>query len=111
MKLTSEIEKAFVDAKEALCKATLLAHPQLALMVDSSSDCVGAALQQRSSSTSPWQLLAFLSKKMEPAQVRYSAFDQELLACCAVVRHFPYMLEGRPFTIYTDHKPLTGGGG
>ncbi len=31
----------------------------------------------------------------------------ELFACVAGIRHFRYMLEGRPFTIYTDHKPLT----
>ena len=39
--------------------------------------------------------------------MRYSAFDRELFACVAGIRHFRYMLEGHPFTIYTDHKPLT----
>jgi hypothetical protein len=39
--------------------------------------------------------------------MRYSAFDQELFPCVAGIRHFRYMLEGRPFTKYTDHKPLT----
>jgi hypothetical protein len=39
--------------------------------------------------------------------MRYSAFDRELFACVTGIRHFRYMLEGRPFTIYTDHKPLT----
>jgi hypothetical protein len=50
---TPEMEKAFADAKAALCRTALLAHPQqgweLALTVDASLDCVGAALQQRSS--------------------------------------------------------------
>jgi hypothetical protein len=76
-------------------------------MVDASSDCVGAALQQRSSPSSPWQPLAFFSRKLEPAQIRYLAFDHELFACCAGIQHFRYMLEGGPFTIYTDHNPLT----
>ena len=66
-----------------------------------------AALQQRRSAAADWQPLAFFSKKLEPAQMRYSAFDRELFACVAGIRHFRYMLEGRPFTIYTDHKPLT----
>jgi transposase InsO family protein len=108
---TAELEKAFASAKSALCQAALLAHPrqgwELALMVDASADHVGAALQQRETASSPWQPLAFFSKKLEPAQVRYSAFDRELFACCAGIRHFRYMLEGRLFTIYTDHKPLT----
>jgi hypothetical protein len=40
-------------------------------------------------------------------QIRYSAFDRELFACVSGIRQFGYMLEGRPFTIYTDRKPLT----
>ena len=33
--------------------------------------------------------------------MRYSAFDLELIACVSGIHHFHYMLEGRPFTIYT----------
>jgi hypothetical protein len=48
---TLEMEKEFADAKSALCKTALLAHPQqgweLALMADASLDCAGVALQQR----------------------------------------------------------------
>ncbi len=35
------------------------------------------ALQQRSSPSSPWQPLAFFSRKLEQAQFRYSAFDRK----------------------------------
>jgi hypothetical protein len=102
---------AFDAARTALGAAALLAHPQqdqeLAVMVDASADHVGAALQQRRSAAADWQPLAFFSKKLEPAQIRYSTFDRELFACVAGIRHLRYMLEGRPFTIYTDHKPLT----
>jgi hypothetical protein len=73
-------------------------------MVDASADHVGAALQQRRLAAADWQPLAFFSKKLEPAQMRYSAFDRELFTG---ICHFRYMLVGRPFTIYTDHKPLT----
>jgi hypothetical protein len=41
------------------------------------------------------------------AQQKYSAFDRELFACFAGIRHFGYMLDGRRFAIFTDHKPLT----
>jgi hypothetical protein len=107
---TLQMVEAFDAARTALGAAALLAHPlqdeELAVMVDASADHVGAALQQRRSAAADWQPLAFFSKKLEPAQMRYSAFDRELLACVAGIRHFRYMLEGSPFTIYTDHKPL-----
>jgi RNase H-like domain found in reverse transcriptase len=99
------------SGQSAVAAATHLAHPvvgaQLCLMVDASADHVGAALQQRTRDSSPWQPLGFFSKKLDPAQRKYSAFDRELYACYAGIRHFSYMLEGRKFTIFTDHKPLT----
>jgi RNase H-like domain found in reverse transcriptase/Reverse transcriptase (RNA-dependent DNA polymerase)/Integrase zinc binding domain len=103
---------AAVDAaKQAVAAATDLAHPvqgaELALFVDASAEHVGAVLQQKIAASTAWQPLGFFLKKLEPAQVKYSAFDRELWACVAGIRHFRHMLEGRPFTIYTDHKPLT----
>ena len=52
------------------------------------------------------QPLAFFSVKLSPAQQKYSAFDRELLAIFEAVRHFRFDLEGRPFVVHTDHKPL-----
>jgi hypothetical protein len=49
----------------------------------------------------------FFSKKLDSAQVKYTAFDTELMACFQAIRHFRFMLEGRQFTLFTDHKPLT----
>jgi hypothetical protein len=90
-------------AKRAVAEAALLAHPvdgaENCLMVDASDVHVGASLQQRASPSSPWQPLGFFSKKLEAAQQRYSAFDRELWACFAGIRHFRYMLEGRRFAI------------
>ncbi len=54
-----------------------------------------------------WRLLSFFSKKLDAAQLKYSAFDRELLAAYLSVRHFRYMLDGRKFHILSDHKPLT----
>ena len=36
----------------------------------------------------------------------YSAYDRELTAVYQGIQHFKYALEGRRFTIFTDHKPL-----
>ena len=53
-----------------------------------------------------WQPLLFFSKKLSPAETRYSAFDRALLAVYATIRHFRHNLEGHNFFLNTDHKPL-----
>ena len=104
-----EMEKAFTEVKEALAAATTLAHPManpvLSLAVDASNHHVGGVLQQWKEGV--WQPLAFFSKKLTNTEARYSTLDRELLACVAAIRHFRFLLEGRAFTLYTDHKPLT----
>ena len=55
-------------------------------------------------SGSPWP---FFSKKLEPPEKKYSAFDKELLALYLGIWHFRYFVEGKMFTEFTDHKPLT----
>ena len=70
-------------------------------MVDS------AALQQRTWLTVLWELLGFLSRKLDPVQTRYSTFDRELIAFVSSIRHFCFMLEVRRLTLFTDKKPLT----
>ena len=51
--------------------------------------------------------IAFFSKKLSPAEKKYSAFDRELLAIYSAIHHFTHYVEGRHLTIWTDHKPLT----
>ena len=106
---TSRMESAFTKSKEALARAAFLVHPQreaqTSLTVDASDLAVGGVLQQCIDGI--WKPLAFFSRKLRPPEVKYSAFDRELLGIYLAVRHFRYFLEARPFTIYTDHKPLT----
>nr|VZI43467.1 unnamed protein product [Spirometra erinaceieuropaei] len=109
LELTGEALTAFERIKNSLADATLLTHPapetQLSLMVDASAVAVGAVLQQHlAGSTLP---LAFFSKKLLPAETRHSTFGRELLAIYLAVKHFGHFLEGRDFTAFTDHKPLT----
>nr|VZI28787.1 unnamed protein product [Spirometra erinaceieuropaei] len=106
--MTEEAVRSFNDVKAALADATLLAHPrsdaQLTLMTDASSTAVGASLQQTVSGV--LQPLAFFSKKLSPAETRYSVFGRELLAVYLSIGHFRHFLEGREFFVLTDHKPL-----
>ncbi|BHF67774.1 hypothetical protein SprV_0301080300 [Sparganum proliferum] len=109
LKLTGDALTAFERIKNSLADATLLTHPapeyQLSLMVDASTVAVGAVLQQHL--TGSTRSLAFFSKKLLPGETRYSTVGRELLAIYLAVKHFRHFLEGRDFTIFTDHKPLT----
>jgi hypothetical protein len=109
---TAAMQAAFEAAKKAVCDAVCLAHPDqdspVSLAVDASGTHVGAVLQQWAAVEESWRPLSFFSKKLDAAQTKYSAFDRELLAAYLSVRHFRFLLEGRPFTLYTDHKPLVG---
>ena len=99
---------AFDATKEALANASLLSYPNTdaptCLMTDASDMAVGAVIQQYVNST--WHPISF-SRKMTPAETRYSTFDRELLAVHLAIKHFCHFLEGRHFHVLTDHKPLT----
>ncbi len=99
---------AFGAAKAALAAAVPLAHPApnavLSLATDAYDTHVGGVLQQLNGGS--WQPLAFYSKKLWGAGMRYSTFERELLAAFSAVRHFRFLPEGRQFCLLTDHKPL-----
>lgn len=107
--VTADIQKAFDACKRNLLEATLIAHPdpeaELALFTDASDVAIGAALQQRRQDS--WQPLGFFSRKLSPAQTKYSTYDRELLAIHEGIKYFRYMLEARTFKVFTDHKPIT----
>jgi len=100
----------FTQAKEALKEAATLVHTvdnaKISVVVDASDYHIGGALQQWGEPRG-WRPLGFFSRKLSDTEKRYSTFNRELLAAVASIRHFRHMLEGRAFTIYTDHKPLT----
>ena len=106
---TEETQAAFQAAKEALANATLLSylHPvvPLVIMSDASDVAVGAVLQQWVDGQ--WHPIAYFSRKLTPPETRYSTFDRELLAVYLSIRQFRHMVEGREFSVFTDHKPLT----
>lgn len=103
-----EMDQSFIAGKQALAHATMLVHPRtdcpMALTCDASDVAVGAVLEQCTQGR--WEPLAFFSRQLRKPEIKYSTFDRELLSVHLAIRHFRYMLEGRQFTIYTDHKPL-----
>ena len=106
---TPECQKAFETAKSALAEATLLHHPRpdvpISITTDASDVAIGGQVEQRLGGQ--WKPIAFFSRKLSPAETKYAAFDRELLAIFCAIKRFRHFLEGRSFTAYTDHKPLT----
>ena len=78
---------------------------QTSINTDASDTAVGAVLQQYLHGV--WTPISFFSRKLLPAEKKYSTFDKELLAVYMAVKKFRYFIEGRRFAIFTDHKPLT----
>ena len=97
---------SYERSKEKLFYPVLLAHPRpkvkLTLTTDASDVTIGAVLAQEDG-----RPLGFFSRKLSTAQQKYSAFDKELLGIKEAIQHFRHMVQGRQFTVYTDHKPLT----
>ena len=106
--LNDQCLSAFTAIKQSLANATILAHPSTdapyCLAVDASNVAVGAVLQQNINGM--WQPIAFFSKRLQPAETKYSTFSRELLAVYLAIKHFCYCLEGQKFHVLTDHKPL-----
>ena len=104
-----KLDSSFILAKKLLTSVPVLTHPEpgapVSLAVDASDSHIGAVIQQKLKGS--WSPMAFFSKKLSSAESKYSAFDRELLAAYFAVHHFPFLLEGPQFTLFTDHKPVT----
>ncbi|GIL68945.1 hypothetical protein Vafri_22205, partial [Volvox africanus] len=104
---TSECQQAFEELKRVVADDITLAFPDhsLPFLVELFSDALiygsGAVLLQEG------RPIAFTSKKFSGAETRYTTGEQELLAVIHALKEWRCYLEGRPFTLKTDHKPLT----
>ncbi|CAH8650574.1 unnamed protein product [Schistosoma curassoni] len=88
---------------------TMLAHQDtealISIAVEPSDSAIEGVLQQWVNNSC--QPLAFFSRRLLDTESRYSTFGRELLAIYCVVRHSQHNIEGREFTLFTDHKPLS----
>ena len=105
-----EQEKAFQELKRRFTTAPILAHwdPDLPTVVE--PDCSGWAL---GSCLSQWhgdklRPVAYLSRKLTPAECNYEIHDKELLAVIQSLEEWRAELVSvaAPFQIMTDHKNL-----
>jgi hypothetical protein len=97
-------QKAFDHVKATIAKEVVLAYPDFSkvfeIYTDASSKQLGAVITQDN------RPIAFFSRKLSPAQCKYSVTKIELLAIVETLKEFKGMLWGQPIKVYTDHKNL-----
>jgi len=105
-----EQESAFVRIKEALLSSPILMMPDpekpYTLETDASGFAIGAVLSQEDS-TSELRPIAFLSRKLQPAEINYPVHEQELLAIHTALMKWRHLLAGGPTVkVLTDNHAL-----
>lgn len=103
-----EQEQAFQSLKEAVSSkpVLILPNPSLPYVIttDASGFAVGGTLSQDQGEG--LQPIAYLSKKMLPAELNYPTHEQELLAIIVALKAWRHYVAGSPFYVVTDHQPL-----
>ena len=105
---TDKEENAFCNLKRSLVIAPVLRMPNFDLSfvvtTDASLVSVGAILEQDFGQG--LQPVAYESRKLNPAETRYSAYERELLGIVWAIGKWRHYLEGRHFIVQTDHSSL-----
>jgi hypothetical protein len=73
---------------------------------DASNTGIGAVLLQENERGERVPI-QWASKKLTPAETRYTITEKEMLAVLWGVKKFDYELRGRKFNLVTDHKALS----
>jgi len=108
---TNECEEAVKKIKDTISAYPVLSAPnfdkKFIVQCDACQDGVGICLSQKDEKGEEHPVL-FLSKKFSQAERKYSTSEQECLAIIFAVKKLRYYLDNAvPFTIQTDHHPLT----
>jgi hypothetical protein len=104
-KWTKDHNDAFETMKRIVSKETLLTYPNFEIpfeiYTDASKTQLGAVICQDN------RPIAFYSRKLNPAQTRYTTTERELLAIVETLKEFRNILLGHKIIVYTDHQNLT----
>ncbi|MCV6611750.1 MAG: Ty3/Gypsy family RNase HI domain-containing protein, partial [Amphritea sp.] len=102
-------ENSFKALKVAIATAPVLRLPdferQFVITTDASDVAIGAILEQDFGIG--LQPIAFSSRKLNPTEIRYSAYERELLGIVWAIGQWKHYFQGHhPIVIQTDHAPL-----
>jgi transposase InsO family protein len=103
-KWTEEHENAFRKMKAVISREVMLAYPDFSkpfeIHTDASHTQLGAVISQDG------KPIAFYSRKLNPAQTRYTTTERELLSIVETLKEYRNILLGHEIIVYTDHKNL-----
>ncbi len=102
----TEVEQtAFDKIKKVIARETLLTYPNFSetfhIYTDASQYQLGAVIVQKD------KPISFYSRKLNPAQTRYTTTERELLSIVETLKEFRTILLGQKLVVHTDHKNLT----
>lgn len=102
---TPELLRSFNAIKALIAEEVLLAYPDPNLTYDVYTDAsdyqMGAVLMQEG------RTIAFFSRKLTSAQLKYPTIDKEMLCIVEVFKEFRTILWGAKIRVHTDHVNLT----
>ena len=95
-----------MDRIKVIAKETLLAYPnfnaRFDIHTDASQTQLGAVISQDGI-----PIAFYYSRKLNPAQTRYTTTEKEILSIVETLKEFRNILLGQQVRVYTDHKNLT----
>ena len=104
-KWTEQHQKAFDTMKKIVAREVMLSYPNFSkefhIHTDASKTQLGAVISQNG------KPIAFYSRKLNPAQTRYTTTERELLYIVETLKAFRCILLGQQIIVHTDHENLT----
>ena len=102
---TERHTESLKNIKEALSRACSLTYfdpnKHTEIHTDASLVGISAVLSQNG------QIVQFASRALSAVEQKYSQTEHEALAITWACEHFHIYIFGAPYTVFTDHKPLT----
>jgi hypothetical protein len=98
-------QKAFDLIKAAISNDVLLSYPDFSapfeIHTDASKNQLGSVISQGG------KPVAFYSRKLNPAQQRYTTTERKLLSIVETLKEFRNIILGQQVVVHTDHLNLT----
>jgi hypothetical protein len=101
-KLTEQCQKSFEDITKIVAQEVLLNYRNFNvpfdIFTDTSEKQLGAVIMQNN------KPIAFYTRKLSPAQCKYTTGEQEMLSVVKTVKQYQNVLLGYDIKIFIDHK-------